>query len=341
MWLLVPDLLAPADFLGAVLRDLALPGLQRLLGHARVRSAERAGPPFQRSTPAARWLFAQAGVVAAFDDDAPWAAVLAAHDGIALDARAIAVARPSRFRLARDHVVLDATDLDDPAAARRFELAREWLGDIEAEVAASGRWWLRGEWLARLHTSDPARALGRNVDRWLPVDRESGTREAGTAASASRRWRRLHTELQMAWFAESGEDAPVNALWLHGVSQPLVRTVDPAFDAIVSGARDARWSAFAAWCARPAITATSAIALESSAPLVVLDDLAPCVVAGDGHAFRETLERLDRDWFTPLADQRRSLDLVACGETAWRRYDCTPRRLRFGRGRTLEQVLAA
>ncbi|CAN5368234.1 hypothetical protein BH09PSE6_BH09PSE6_08490 [soil metagenome] len=338
MLLLIPDLLAPAEFLRAALPDLALPGLGRLLAFAPVVTEEPPGADFQRSTPASRWLFAQAGVPVPMSDDAPWALAFAALDGIAAEpaARALAVLSPCHFALARDHVVLSGLAGHGSVALPVIDDWRRMTSQVAGlagpataiDCSNNRRWHASGDWLAQLRTADPLRALGRNVDRWLPVDTDASADRS--VAGPARDWRRLHNEIQMSWFAEAGEDANVNAVWLHGVAATGIVPARPPFKALAGNDGDDRWRAFAAWTATPWVAATS-LASAGDADVAVLDALTLPLVAGEVGAWREALEQLDRDWFAPLSERREGSAhrIVACSENGWRGFDCRRSSWRF------------
>ncbi|CAN5404983.1 hypothetical protein BH10PSE17_BH10PSE17_15190 [soil metagenome] len=349
MLLLIPDLLAPADFLRSALQGLALPGLSRLLSLARVVGQEPDGGEFQRSTPASRWLFAQAGVTVPIDNDAPWALAFAALDGVRPEtgATAIALLSPCHFALARDHVVLTglagkgAVPLPDIDSWRRMtaQVAGLVEGMLTLDCTNNQRWYAGGEWLAGLRSADPLRAFGRNVDRWLPVD--AGTTADRSVAGPARTWRKLHNEIQMSWFADAGEEANVNAVWLHGPATTGITARPPAWSSMASTGDD-RWQAFAAWTSRPWSKATT-LSDAVTADLVVLDALTMPLVSGDVGAWRDVMTQLDRDWFVPLAAGAAdgTTRIVACSELGWREFECPRRAWQFWGRRGLEQQLVA
>ncbi len=136
--------------------------------------------------------------------------------------------RPVHLRLALDHAVLAppaSLALDAAQAAALAGRANEVLVDegLRLVVESPGAWRLiavdptaaGAEFaaLAALRTCSARLAIGRDVDAFQP------------SGAAARRWRRLDTLVQMAWFdhpanaaREAAGHLPVNALWLEGAA---------------------------------------------------------------------------------------------------------------------------
>ena len=255
----MPQLLIPfaapwADAGRAAAATLALPNLRRLL--ARWREVERDdGDPWSPSPPHERALARALGWQGAAGC-LPWAARAAAADGVAgVGASDVAwgLLTPAHWHVGTDQVSLvdpDALQLD-AAASRAFFDAVQPLFTSEGFALHWGaplRWYAAHEDLADLPTASLDRVIGRNVDAWLGV---------GDAASrpASRRVRRLHSEVQMMLHAHPLNDVreargllPVNALWLSGCGVAQADAAPPprVDDRLRAPALADDWPA---WCA--------------------------------------------------------------------------------------------
>ncbi len=207
-----------------------MPQLPRLLAlgctaRVQAREAPREDAIAAWLTPAERWLLqalrlAAPDAVSEFEpEQAPWARICAAADGLADWAAAqpgLGLLTPAHLRLGRDSL-----SLDDPQQLPLTPEESEALGQAVAEVFAAQGWQLRRaapqRWyaahpsLAEVVTAAPARARGQSVAAWMP------------AGAPARPWRQLLTEVQMVWQQHPVNDAresrglpPVNTLWLHG-----------------------------------------------------------------------------------------------------------------------------
>ena len=211
----------------AALSQQAAPQLVRWLAEAvetgrDVADASSPVPPHERAH--ARAL--------GWRDDAhaplPWAARLAAQDGIAVADAAWGLLSPAHWRVGADAVHLaDPRPLDLAAeASRELFDAVQPLFDSEGVAFAWGaplRWYASHPSLAGLATASLDRVVGRNVDRWLPRQPQA------------RLMRRLQSEVQMRLHehpvnaAREAEGRPaVNSFWLSGCG---VRRAEAANDA--------------------------------------------------------------------------------------------------------------
>lgn len=219
MHLVIP-FAAPLSEAGrAVLRTLALPGLQALLsGRPRERDD---GDEFSLSTPHERAL-ARAWGWAGADGQLPFAAQQAAADGLEPGDLAWGLLSPVHW-----HIGTEQVSLAEPAALLLDEVSSRAFFDAVAGLfisegfllhwGAPTRWYLAHESLADQPTASLDRVIGRNVDRWLP------------GGPPARLLRRLQNEVQMLLYThplnaerEAHGLPTVNSFWLSGcgVAQP-------------------------------------------------------------------------------------------------------------------------
>ncbi len=260
MHLILPFAAPLADAARAALPTLALPMLERLLAGWRVVQRD-GGDEDSLSMPHERAWAAALGWRAP-DGALPWAARQAALDGLDLGASVWGELTPVHWRIGSDGV-----HLVDPAALALSESdSRALLAAVQPLFAGEGytllwgaplRWYAAHPSLQGLATASIERAIGRNIDRWLPRD------------AAGKGLRRLQNEVQMLLHDHPLNDAreaagalPVNSFWLSGcgVRQPeLANAVQ--LDARLRGpALQGDW---AAWC-----QAWQALDADSLSPLL-------------------------------------------------------------------------
>lgn len=146
----------------------------------------------------------------------PWAARQAAADGLRVGDRPWGLLTPVHWRVGTDAVHLAdplALALDETASHAFFDAVRP-LFESEGFTLAWGaplRWYASHPMFATLATASLDRVIGRNVDRWLPAQREA------------RLVRRLQNEVQMLLHTheinrqrEAEGLLPVNSFWLSG-----------------------------------------------------------------------------------------------------------------------------
>ena len=214
MHLMIP-FAAPLSEAGrAAAKGLALPQLTALL--ATLTDAGRdEGDEWSLSTPHERAL-ARAWAWTGADGRWPWAARLAASDGVQVGAGAWGLLTPVHWHLGTEQISLvDPAGLMLDGASSRvfFDAIRDLLESDGYQLAygCASRWYLSHESLADLPCASLDRVIGRNVDRWLGSD------------PALRRVRRLQSEVQMQLYTHPLNDArqaqgllPVNSFWLSG-----------------------------------------------------------------------------------------------------------------------------
>ncbi|HET9820324.1 MAG TPA: hypothetical protein VFQ16_00725 [Burkholderiaceae bacterium] len=197
------------------LATLDLPGLDALAATG-PQAAHESADAFTPHPPHERALARALGWAVADDAPLPWAARAARADGLDVGALAWGLLTPVHWRAGRDAVhLVDPGELALDSAESRtlFEAARPLFESegVALHWAAPLRWYAAHASLATLATASLDRVVGRNVDAWLPAQREA-------------RWlRRLQNEVQMLWHThplnaqrEARGQLPVNSFWLSG-----------------------------------------------------------------------------------------------------------------------------
>jgi hypothetical protein len=209
--------MAAAEGCRAVVKDLRLPQLQRLLGGMVAQAAETTGtdtlsPPHER-------MLARAYALPETDGLIPFAALQAAQAGETARDAGWAWITPGHWRVGRDNIVLShpqelQLDADD---------ARELLQAVQPYFAEDGitltfetplRWLARADIFRTLPTASLDRVIGRRIDNWMP------------AGDAGRPIRRLQQEMQMLLYTlplnderQRGGLLPVNSFWVSGTGR--------------------------------------------------------------------------------------------------------------------------
>jgi len=248
MHLILPFAAPLAEPARAALPTLATPALERLL--AGWREVQRdVGDDDNPSMPHERALAAALGWLAR-DGTLPWAARHAAQDGLDIGACAWGELTPVHWRIGSDGV-----HLVDPAALALAEPeSRALFAAVQPLFAGAGftlrwgaplRWYAAHPSLQDLTTASIERAIGRNIERWLPRD------------AAGKGLRRLQNEVQMLLHDHALNDAreaagalPVNSFWLSGcgASQPGHPDAAVVDDRLRAPALQGDWAAWAcAW----------------------------------------------------------------------------------------------
>ncbi len=178
----------------------------------------------------------------------PWAARLAAADGVEVGGLPWGLLTPAHWRVGSDaiHLADPRTLALDEATSRALLDAIRPLFESEGFVLAWGaplRWYASHPMLATMTTASLDRVIGRNVDRWLPAQREA------------RLVRRLQNEVQMLLHTHAvngeREDAglqAVNSFWLSGCGAARAETAHDAVldERFVAPALAEDWAAWAA-----------------------------------------------------------------------------------------------
>ncbi len=184
------------------------------------------------------------------DGPAPWAARHATTDRIEVGDQPWGLLTPVHWRVGSDAIHLAdprALALDEATSRTLLDAVRP-LFESEGFVLAWGaplRWYASHPMLAALSTASLDRVIGRNVDRWLPAQREA------------RLVRRLQNEVQMLLHTHAinaeREDAgllAVNSFWLSGCGAARAEAAHDAVldERFVAPALAEDWAAWsAAW----------------------------------------------------------------------------------------------
>lgn len=193
---------------------IATPALERLLaGWSEVGrddgDASSLSPPHEHAHAFALGLTGADGCL-------PWAARLAQGDGIDVGEQAWGLLTPVHWRVGSDGVHLadpDALALGESESRDLFDAVAPLFAEAGYGLAwgAPLRWYIAHPGLQGLACASLDRAVGRNVDAWLPRQPEA------------RALRRLQNEVQMQLHADARNAAreargalPVNSFWLSG-----------------------------------------------------------------------------------------------------------------------------
>ena len=291
--LLVPDLFWPDRDFPDVYRELDTPALAQLLGKGRRQHAD--------TTSVEAWLCEQFSVER--QQDWPVAPYSLLADGGDPGAHHWLRADPVHLKLEGGRLML----ADSGTFSISQHEAERLTDSLNAHFCADGvtfyplrpdRWYLRCETAPALETTELAAAAGRSIDALLPRGGDAQT------------WRTRLNDVQMLLHGhavnderESAGKLPVNSVWLWGGGSMQERVSAP-FNALWSRDAFAAGLAQAARIAARNLPGDAADFLRTSASegvnLLVLDQLRGAAQYGDAHGWRESLERLERDWFAPL-----------------------------------------
>ncbi len=327
--------------LEALLRQLELPALGKLLTRASPGPRERHDDPFQRSLPHERWLAGRAGLDTVRVPSAPFmrlADIGAAGAGAAAnDGQAWACLQPVHIHAARDHLVLmDPAQLhvraEESAAlhAAVSDLLRE--SGILLETPHPARWYIPEAVFGPLVAASPLRATGRNIDVWM----QSGVR--------ARDWRRIQNEIQMTWYdhpvnqaREAAGELSINSVWLHGGG--ILQQVPRLADTVLTGDAFLHGLALAGGTVcQPAPARFKAIESIEGSAMVLLEDAIEAHIAEDWGLWIERMHALDAEWFSPAlaaleGGQLQAVTLMLAGDNHYAEFTVRRADLRkFWRG---------
>jgi hypothetical protein len=199
------------------LSTLALPRLQALLAHS--QEVERDADDECSLTPPHERALARALGLQGAPGRLPWAAWLAAADGLVTGDQAWGLLTPAHWHLGTEQVSLvdpHALALEEPESRALLQAIAPLFTSLgyALQFGAPLRWYLAHPSLATLATASPDRVIGRNIDAWL-----------GTA-TALQAVRRLQSEVQMVLYTHPLNDQreaqgllAVNSFWLSGCGQ--------------------------------------------------------------------------------------------------------------------------
>jgi hypothetical protein len=311
--LIIPDLLLPKQFASEVTADLALPYLQKLL--ARADSTALPAQSMESALCEAFSLETQ--------HDLPIAPISAAYDG--LPAGFWMRADPVHLRLQRDQMLLSQTALSADEAVQFCSALNEYFAGQGMTFYAPHpqRWYVRLQCLPDMQTTPLSEVIGGNVRGALPRGNDG------------QHWHQLFNEMQMLLYSHALNEAreargelPVNSLWLWGggatASLQARHTFVSSDDSL-----SAMFAAVAGVQHHP--LGVSDMDADGEG-LMVYSALRLAMQAGDLHAWRQALLRLEADIALPVWQALRNgtlndlqLDILA-GENS--------RRLVMGRAHT-------
>ncbi|MDZ7653115.1 MAG: hypothetical protein U5L03_11460 [Burkholderiaceae bacterium] len=319
--LVVPGALVPAPIAADVIAAARAPHLARLIARARIDAPQ---PASTATLGAAHWGWLWQRF--AGRDDVPVTAPAAWH---ALDASdrlgdadpgTLWQAEPIHFAVARDHMLaLPLTDADalDPAeSATLVATAQSCAHAAGAQVhILDNHWFMRFDAPWQLQAAPLDVALAASIQDRLPQGADRA------------RWRRLLTEIQIAWHhhavnaarEERGARA-VNGLWLHGGGRlpalpPCGLTQVACDEPAVRG-----WARAAGVPPVSVATLASELVPHGDA-LAVWPHLFAACKADAWHPWLAALAAFDA-WLAPLAQRGQAagaqIELVLCGRTQTR-----------------------
>ncbi len=280
--LLLPDLFLPVAFASDVSADLELPVLGKLLARAQSEKIPTHGVE--------QALFAAFGM--AVQGDIPMAAVSAQFDG--LPSSIYLRADPVNLRLQRDQMLLSQGEVTAEEAAQFCASLNEYFAGqgMTFHVPHPLRWYVELAQLPEMRTRALSEVIGSNVRGALPQ---------GTDAP---RWHQLFNEIQMLLFAhplnearESRGESPINSLWFWGGSAALGQ-VRAEYDVVVSD--DVLGEMFAAAAGLSHQQLEGKWQAQAGRQLLMCTSLSRCLQAGDLHAWRMAMQRLEFELFQPL-----------------------------------------
>lgn len=304
MHLLIPFAAALAEAGRHTLRDVSLPNLSRLL--SLLTPTERLGTDEYSYTPPHESAIAAAWGWQGSEGALPFAAHLAARDGIEVLDLAWGLLTPVHWHVGTEQVTLAdpaALALRDDESRALFESVRE-LFESEGFALAHGaplRWYAAHESLVELPCASLDRAIGRTIDLWMAPQPQA------------RLIRRLQNEVQMAWHAHPVNEAReadgrlvVNSFWLSGcgrfqAADTNALTIDERLRAPLLAEDWAAWAeAWRALDAGPIAQALEAVRRDGAGALTL---------CGERHAQR--FEALPRPLWERLAARWRGPAVAA------------------------------
>jgi hypothetical protein len=221
MHLIIPYANAPSP--EALKLRPKLPHLSKLLG-GMVALANHGTDEHSLSTPL-EWAVAHSLGWQGVDGCLPWAAHAALQDGVNIGTLAWGQLTPVHWLVGSDHIsLLDPAHLHLSAenSHHLFQAMRPLFEREGWQVAwgAPTRWYAAHESLAQLPCACIDRAIGRNIDVWVPSDPQA------------QHFRRIQNEVQMMLYQHPLNDEraqqgalPINSIWLSGCGR-LHRTAD-------------------------------------------------------------------------------------------------------------------
>lgn len=292
MHLLIPFASSLAEAYAAVLHDLALPNLAKLLTHLTPTRRDGGADEYSLSPPHEHALAAAWGWHGA-DGAWPFAARAAAADGVAVGDNAWGLIVPTHWQVGRNSASMvdpNALRLGADESRAAFEAVRELFTSegFGLEWRAPLRWYATHPSLTDLPCASLDRVIGRDVNQWM---RGGAAQHPATALI-----RRLQSEVQILLYPhpltdarESAGELALNSFWLSGCGR-----FQPAREDAVQ----------------------------------VNDSLRAPLLADDGAGWAEAWRALDADVLPALLEMSQHgapLALTLCGERWAQRFENLPR----------------
>jgi len=307
--LLIPSLFWPGDLLPEIYRDLPLPALETLLARSSRTGNESQGVE--------AWLCRAFGV--AKQQDWPVAPLMLQADSagqVTAENHYWLRADPVHLRLEHNQIVL----ADSQIFRVTSEEANQLTGLLNRHFAADGcdlpshhaatarqelvflplqpdRWYLRVAETPALQTHALSAVAGRNINTLLP----SGT--------DSMHWQSHFNEVQMLLHEnplnlarEARGELAINGIWLWG-GGTMPQSLNCPYTQVWSNAALPRSLALACATDHAELPSTAAAWCQSAATdnhLAILDTLHEKTQYDDAYGWRESLKKLEQDWFAPL-----------------------------------------
>ncbi|MEQ1668374.1 MAG: hypothetical protein ABL868_07980 [Sulfuriferula sp.] len=293
-WLIIPDLMPPAEMCAAVLQDLPLPALTTLL--ARATPTHTATAHGTEGAICGHFNIAQ-------QQDYPIAPISLTADGGDPAQHYWLRADPIHLRATRDQLMLvdsGAFSVSQAEAELFAQAFNEYFKDDGYLLypLRPDRWYLRLNHTPDLTTTPINQVTGKHIDPYLPQGADSLA------------WHRFYNEVQMLFFSlnanaqrEQRGEISINGLWCWGGGHM------PDIPRITQGklwANDPNTRAMALLANLPNDALPTDAAHIDEHAIILLDQLTGAAQYADYYGWREAMLALEKDWFAPLLAQLKS-----------------------------------
>jgi len=317
--IVILDLFLPQEVSVGACADLSVPVLEKML----VRAKPVSLPLKVGSTGMLEeWLCRAFGVACQADE--PIAPITLMADGMQPGPGYWLRADPVHLQMQRTQLILHP---DEPLNANE---AAQLCTSLNTHFAAEGlrffspnpqRWYLQMEGVPDIVTRPLAQVAGRNVQSYLPKGQNA------------LRWHKVFNEVQMLFYEhavnqarEARGDLPINSIWLWGGGHAVEQLARPyskvCGDSFLAGA-----FAQAAGIPHQIMTDDLIHGVDDNEGdvLIVWEGLRRPFQQGDLHAWRDSVQRLEQSYITPLWEALRnggikqlSLNVLNAGSIAQR-----------------------
>ncbi len=307
--LLIPSLFWPGDSLPEIYRDLPLPALETLLAKS-LRTEEKSqgveawlcrtfGVAKQQDWPVAPLTLQadSAGQVTA--EGHYWLRADPVH--LRLEHNQIMLADSQIFRITSEEANQLADLLNQHFAADGCDLPSQHAAAAQQKLVflplTPDRWYLRVAETPALQTHALSAAAGQDIHALLP----SGT--------DNMRWQGYFNEIQMLLYEhplnqarEAQGELAINGIWLWG-GGTMPRSLNCPYTQVWSNAALPRSLALACATEHAELPSTATAWYQSATTgnhLAILDMLQEKTQYDNAYGWRESLKKLEQDWFAPL-----------------------------------------